>query len=70
MHHFHRAYAYERLSMLSEAIRDYTKCLGYQPKCSEAYFNRSNLQYSLGELQAASEDLDKVHGESGKGALQ
>mmetsp|Transcript_69308 Transcript_69308/g.193896 ORF Transcript_69308/g.193896 Transcript_69308/m.193896 type:complete len:94 (-) Transcript_69308:32-313(-) len=42
------------------AVQDYTACLELNPECAPAHFNRAGLYFSLGDLPAAIEDLDRA----------
>jgi tetratricopeptide (TPR) repeat protein len=58
--YFQRALAYERLSQVNKAIKDYTHCIQIKPTFSEAYFNRSGLYQLKGKSDAAIKDLNEA----------
>jgi len=57
---FQRALACERLSQLERAISDYSVVLSIDNKNAAAYFNRSGLYLSLGNTEAALDDINKA----------
>jgi len=58
--YFQRALALERLNQIPRAVLDYDKVLLIDPKNASAWFNRSNLNISLGNADEALVDLNKA----------
>jgi len=58
--YFQRALALERLNQIPRAVLDYDKVLLIDPKNASAWFNRSNLNLSLGNVDVALDDLNKA----------
>jgi tetratricopeptide (TPR) repeat protein len=55
-----RAKVYEKNNLLIYAEKDYTKALTITPNNAEAYFNRGNINYALGNKNDACADWKKA----------
>ena len=58
--YFQRALAHEKLGKTAQAIADYNVCVSLQKNHHQAYFNRSGLMFSRGDLEAATKDCSKA----------
>jgi CRP-like cAMP-binding protein len=56
--YFQRALAFERLNQIPRAMQDYDKVLAIDNKTTSAWFNRSNLNITLGNVEQALSDLN------------
>ena len=55
-----RAFGYCDLGRYEEAIADYDKAIGLDPKYAPAYNNRGNAYYDLGQYEEAIADYDRA----------
>ena|GEM_PF-4642983 len=57
-----RAYAYEKINRIDEAIRDLSQAIIVRPEFKQHYLTRARLYKKLGEIELAVQDYKKGKG--------